>query len=153
MNREALFWAKVDKQSSEKGCWIWTASKYKWGYGIFAIGNGRNEGAHRVSYAISKGPIPSDKYVCHSCDNPACVNPEHLFLGTSKENHQDSMRKGRHAFGERFGRSKLTEGQVKKIISDYASGVSRKELSTRYGVSHVQIWYITKGRSWKHLIK
>ena len=126
-------------------CHIWKAAKYKNGYGVFWDGKKRN-GAHRVSFSLSKGTIPEGMYVCHHCDNPSCVNPKHLFLGTPKDNSEDKFEKNRARVGSQHPRAKLTLEQVEKIR--LASG-SQKEIAKNFGVSQSTIHTIKTGKNWK----
>lgn len=94
------FWAKVDKSGD---CWVWTAAKHDFGYGVFQLGRGPSEGlrrAHVLSWLWSNGPIPDGLVVCHRCDNPPCVRPDHLFLGTLGDNTRDMVAKGRDHYSQ-----------------------------------------------------
>ena len=91
------FWDKVEKTD---GCWVWTASKNRQGYGYFRF-DGKMRKAHRMAWLFAIGEIPEGMMVCHSCDNPSCVNPEHLWLGTGQDNMDDMNTKGRHGFTKR----------------------------------------------------
>ncbi len=134
---------------TESGCWIWVGSLGTYGYGQISINN-KPIGAHRVSYELYKGPIPKGMSVLHKCDILTCINPDHLFLGTQKDNVQDCINKGRDrkARGEENGHSKLTEYQVKEIRSSTKTGVV---LSNRYGVSTSVISNIRRRKTWKWL--
>lgn len=133
---------------SLSGCLEWTGRKDKDGYGLLTW-RGKNLRAHRLSLELSTGSqIPETLLVCHHCDNPSCVNPEHLFIGTSKDNAQDALSKGRNYIGEKSNRSKLTEKQVIKIIK---SKKSTKELMNQFPVSKATINHIKRGFTWKHL--
>ncbi len=129
------FMEKVNK--IENGCWLWTAYRMKNGYGLFRT-PARNELAHRVAYRLFKGVL-STCDVMHSCDTPACVNPEHLSLGTRKENMQDAKRKLRMRVGETHGRAKLTNKQVE--FAKTAPGLQR-EIADFLGVSQGHISFI-----------
>ena len=150
---EERFWAKVSKGEGDD-CWEWTAYRNKGGYGKIARGGSKNERirAHRLSWILHNGPIPTGAVVCHRCDNPGCVNPYHLFLGTQKDNLQDAQRKGRMARGERNHHAKLSRNQVLEIRAQYASGnTSTRALATKYGVSQTSISTIVRREVWKHI--
>lgn len=133
---------------AETGCWNWTAGKFPDGYGQFVEIN-RSRGAHRVSYELHCGAIPERMCVCHRCDNRACINPDHLFLGTNSENMADMTAKGRQARGTSNARAKLTEADVLAIRS--ASGITQQKLAKQYGVGQILISRIRRGKLWAHL--
>ncbi len=146
------FWAKVNKTD---GCWLWTASKHQWGYG--QIGRWK-EGdrpilAHVASWVLHFGPIPKGMCVCHSCDVPPCVRPDHLWLGTQNDNTQDKMRKGRYVLGRRYkgeqnGNHILTREDVVLIRHLYASGISQKNISDQIGTSQTNVSLIIRMVTW-----
>ena len=145
----------LQKVRKTRGCWMWMAGTNGRGYGCIYGGGesgGRQLRAHRVAFTLFIGPIPEDKYVLHSCDNPACVNPSHLFLGTQPDNIQDRDAKGRQAQGERQGLSKLTQQQVREIRNLYRSGSHEfglRGLGRRYDVFHTTILRIVRGDAWR----
>lgn len=128
-------------------CWIWTGARFSTGYGQIAK-RGKQLLAHRVSWVLHHGPLGANDVVCHSCDNPACVNPEHLFIGTQKTNMADCAAKHRSAHGERNGQHKLSEGQV---LSIKESKESERALAARFGVCRSNIGYIRRGKRWSRL--
>ena len=93
---ERRFRAKIQVNGPDE-CWPWSGGRHEQGYGIFAFTSRVSRRAHRFMYTVTKGPIPTGLLVCHTCDNPPCVNPRHLWLGTTMDNHLDSVRKGRRA--------------------------------------------------------
>lgn len=145
---EPRFWSKVDRRGVEE-CWPWTAGCFKdrGGYGAFWL-NGRLWKAQRVAWLFTNGPIPEGLEVLHRCDNPQCCNPAHLWLGTSLENQRDKFEKGRHCYGERNGRAKITVQDVQEIRTLHESGVSVDELSGRYGVTPGSIYKICRRAMW-----
>ena len=134
------FMEKVNK--IENGCWLWTAHCMKNGYGLFRTPT-RNELAHRVAYRLFNGVLDK-RDVMHSCDNPACVNPEHLSLGTRTENMQDAKRKLRMRSGETHGRAKLTNAQVAWVK---ATGGVQQKIADFLGVSQGYISAIRSGNT------
>jgi hypothetical protein len=154
---EERFWPKVDKTSSPNGCWIWQGKTKVSGYGQIYY-NGKFWVTHRLSYALLKGEIPEGKEVCHNCpggDNRLCVNPDHLWTGTHKENMQDRNRKGRSkgefGLGEAHINAKLTKEKVIEIRTLVAQGVSYVELAEVYKVSPTAIFLAYKRITWKHV--
>jgi hypothetical protein len=135
------FWEKVDRRGPDE-CWEWTATRHGQGYGHFKVA-GRVEKAHRVSYELANGLAGEGTFVCHTCDNPPCVNPGHLFLGTHADNMADMYEKdrGRKASGENHGRAKLTNEQVAEIRGAWPKS-SQRQLAAQYGVSQRQIFRI-----------
>lgn len=139
------FWAKVDQTTTPDGCWTWTASFFKCGYGKIAY-KGVVNNAHRVIWILLNGD-PGDLVVMHTCDNYACVRPSHLRLGTQKENLHDMNRKGRN------GCAIFTPDQVREVRMLAASGLSNKEIAKRMGLkTHHPVYMITSGRTWKSVV-
>ena len=143
------FWSKVDQSKGLFDCWLWTASCSTKGYGWFCLA-GRQLHAHRVAYELAIGPIPSGFCVLHHCDNPPCVNPAHLWLGTQADNGCDMDAKGRRFLpkGEHNGSAKLTERDVLAIRSD--EGIYRA-IAVFYGVHHETISRVKNRKSWRHI--
>ena len=139
------FWAKVEKTEN---CWLWKAARTSNGYGWFSKNN-RATRAQRVAYELTYGEIPENKCVLHKCDNPPCVRPDHLFLGTRFDNNKDMAAKGRspHRFGDKNPNSKLTTEQVAEIRFKYKnSRINQTELGKQYGVRQTTISYIISGK-------
>ena len=128
------------------GCWEWTAKKNCWGYGQITVSNRRNKLAHRISYELRHGPIPDGLWVLHRCDNPGCVNPDHLFLGTHEDNMADRSAKDRHFHGETHPMAKLTDVDVRQIRS--TTGVTQREIAEQFGVNRSVICRIRNGSLW-----
>lgn len=152
---EDRFWDKVDRSGGDDACWIWTATKTPDGYG-YVRKDGRMQRASRVAWEMLIGPIPDGMFVCHNCptgDNPSCVNPSHLFLGTSDENNKDRSAKGRSANGQGSSNNfaRLTESDVLAIRAELANGTRPGKLAERYNVSVSTIALIQKRKTWVHL--
>lgn len=137
-----------------RGCWVWTGSlvKDRGGYGRFHA-NGKSYRAHRLSWQLHHGRWPGNLFVCHKCDNPRCVRPDHLFLGTTDDNMADMVSKGRKPsqHGEAHPSNKLKEKDVLAIRKAYRDGVSQADLHRKYGMSRAAICLIVQKKLWSHI--
>lgn len=163
MNDYTRFISKVNKV--EGGCWLWTGALNNYKYGSFW--GHKQVGAHRWSFEYHKGPIPKGLGVHHSCDEPSCVNPDHLSVGTQKQNIADAIKRNRLATkdrqgskthpekvnkGVKNGNSKLKDDDVREIRILYGFGFSQRELAEMYGVKRSPIAFLLNGKTWKHVI-
>lgn len=149
---EDRFWKCVVTVPYDRGCWIWTAHTNDKGYGHIgrgAKGAGQIK-AHVLSWILHNGRIPEGKCVLHRCDNPPCVNPNHLWLGTKGDNNRDAASKGRNHHGETHRFAKLTNLDILNIRSLWPE-VSQSELARRYGVNWSAIWKIVHRKNWAHI--
>jgi DNA-binding XRE family transcriptional regulator len=146
---EERFWSKVQKQSN--GCWLFTSVHGGTAYGMLSVKEGEYL-AHRISWVLHYGEIPQGTLVLHKCDVPKCVNPDHLFLGTHRDNSDDKLSKKRHRFGESSPITPFTEKDVLKIRELYASGkLSQQKIANMYGVNQTAISAIVRRATWKHI--
>ncbi len=152
---EDQFWSKVKKPL--EGCWLWTGStaKERGGYGTTYF-NQKMWRSHRLAWFLVKGSIPKGKYVLHKCDNPPCVNPDHLWVGTQSDNMQDMHNKGRHPSpgqppGEDHAMAKLTDQQVRDIHRRVEGGERQDQIAKAYKVCVDTVEFIARGRTWRHL--
>jgi HNH endonuclease len=146
------FWEKIDR--SGRGCWLWKCGKNQDGHGIlfWKFENDRcyNVSPHRLSYEIHFGPIPDGLQVRHACNNPACVNPKHLLLGTHDDNMRDKAAAGT-VKGEKNPACKITAADVRAIRKMHAKGSGIKALERRFNVKKSQIHNIVTRKSWGHI--
>ena len=153
----ARFWAKVDTPDDTEACWEWQASRTVEGYGRFHIrlrrGYWRSILAHRLAWELTYGTILPTLKVCHHCDNPPCVRPDHLFLGTDGDNNADAWSKGRFPGrdGEQNGRAKLRETDV-CAIRRLRGKATQQQIAMAFGVSQLLISLIHRGKIWEHII-
>ncbi len=137
------------------GCWEWKGALGKGGYALFWDGKITHR-ANRYSYLNFHGPIPKGLLVCHSCDNPSCVNPNHLFLGTNSENQIDAVKKGRQgahigANGEKNLQAKLSKKDVLEIRTLLKQGINQRVIATKYKITQSNVSNINKGKTWSNL--
>jgi hypothetical protein len=155
------FWVKVLK--IHEGCWEWQKGRDKSGYGLFHIA-GRVVKTHRLSWMLAHGEIEEGKLILHKCDNPKCVNPDHLFIGNHKDNMADCVNKGRNATGElqrrrpdlfrgeNSSRAKLKESDVIQIRAMKHEGKTKiRDIAKMFNVSHPTVANICKGIRWAHV--
>ncbi len=146
------YWSKVNKTDS---CWLWTAAIQQKGYGTLMCDKERHS-VHRISWTLHNGQIPHGCFVCHKCDVPNCVNPEHLFLGDNTDNMQDASKKGRLKKPDNFGkwgtngRSKLTASAVLEIKS-LRGIISQRQIAYLYNMSKPAINHVLRGRVWGYV--
>lgn len=147
------FWDSVDKKG-ENECWEWTRARASNGYGSVWDGS-KSQLAHRVAWVLTNGIIEDGMFVCHTCDNRGCVNPDHLFLGTNTDNMRDCVAKGRNFVprGELAKNSKLTDQKVLEIRSLWAakSGIKQTELAKIHNVKSSVISRVVNNKCWRHV--
>lgn len=145
---EVRLWRRVDKTGE---CWLWQGTRLRDGYGMIGVRHPKVTQllVHRVSWELANGPIPAGRQVLHRCDNPPCVRPDHLFLGTNRANVADRVAKGRSrgASRERNAKAKLTSEQVAQIRALYRKG-AHQHLDLRFGVTRSTIYHIARGWTW-----
>ena len=145
--------SRIKIGKTESDCWIWRGARSR-GYGIVQIERGQFQRAHRLVYEMLEGAIPAGKILCHRCDNPSCVNPQHMMVGTMADNTADMFSKGRqqdysrNPKGETHHSAKVTEDAVRAIR---ASSAPSKMLAAQYGVNVWSIQNIRARRTWKHI--
>ena len=144
-------WWKSRTKTDKNGCIVWTRGKFQFGHGAIGV-DGKTKKAHRVAWEIANGrPVPFGLYLCHHCDNPACVNVDHLFLGTLADNNRDRTLKGRtaHQYGESHGMCKFTDTDVKAIREMRMRGVMIKDIMAEYNISRGHCGDLIHGRKRK----
>lgn len=144
------FWANVGRKDTEE-CWAWLKYRTPAGYGKVRIGgrHGQTVRAHRVAWELTFGPIAPGLCVLHHCDNRACVNPSHLFLGNYAANAADAKEKGRTTFGARHANASLSDMIVEQIRVVAAAGVPLKALARQFGLTSGHTWQIIHGKTWQ----
>lgn len=141
------FWINVEVKEA-KDCWPWKKFKKPDGYGLFRFNRGKWM-SHRFAFWIINKTLP--RFVCHTCDNPSCCNPNHLFAGDAAKNNKDMVAKGRQARGEGHGTSRFTEKIIKEMRNLYEGGASQRALAKKYQTDRIVIQRIVNRKTWKHV--
>ncbi len=148
-NTPEMFWEKVSKKGPDE-CWLWTGAIGR-RYGNFSMGRGNESASHRIAWTLTHGKIENGLHALHKCDTPLCCNPNHLFLGTHKDNMRDCVSKGRCARGERGGSAKLTTSNIMEIRNRVSAGEQQKDLADRFGLCRSHVSRICGRKKWKHI--
>ena len=147
LNDRLLENSKID----ETGCRLWTLSRTKKGHGKIRLKEGPTTTAHRVAWTVWRGAIPKGLNVCHTCDVPHCINPEHLYLGTVADNNRDCKERGRLAVGSLNGGAKLDESKVAEMRRLADDGEPIAELARKFNISQPTAWSAIKQKTWRHV--
>lgn len=140
------FWEKVQKSD---GCWEWTAHRGYFGYGRIMVAK-KAQPAHRISWELANGPIPKGLFVCHSCDNPPCVRPDHLFLGTQADNMRDMGNKGRQPHGENHRNAKFSLENIREMKRLRIQGMAIRAIARQFNTNRIYVRDILSGKAWRH---
>ena len=143
------FWGKVHKTET---CWFWVGCRNRMGYGNLKSEISREKLAHRFSWELHNGPVPSGLCVLHRCDCPACVNPQHLFLGTRADNSADAVNKHKWPIGSAHWGAVLDETSVRLIRRALQNGTSQIKLARKFGVNHATVSKVARGETWRHVM-
>src|SRR6266508_2168052 len=159
-DHEGAFWSKVDRSGGDDACWMWLRAVDTNGYGVLKVW-GRKVSAHRYSYELAHGSIPTGLLVCHQCNNRLCVNPKHLYAGTSQQNVHDAINARTFSFAPRKGgkpgelnpSARLTEEEVLDIYVRAWTGERLRKIAAEYSISHTVVYHIKIGKKWSSVTK
>lgn len=154
---EAYFWQRVEKSDH---CWLWKgnsgSSRPGTHYGVIQYRDGKKMKtvyAHRLAYLLSNGSIGEGEVICHKCDNPLCVNPDHLFAGTHADNRRDCVAKGRGCFGERHPNARFRDADIEQMHMMYQGGRPKAEIEARFLLRRDHLNAILRGAIWNHIYR
>lgn len=148
-NTPSKFWSRVSRGLPDE-CWNWLGAKSRGGYGNVRFQN-KFYRAHRLAYELENGPFGDGLLVCHRCDNPLCCNPNHLFLGTPKDNVLDAVGKRRMSVCSKNGRALFTDDEALLLRDMYRGGITATSIARHLGLSKITVWMLCAGKTWKYL--